>query len=286
MNKFGLELVLELVKSSLSQPSDAVFALVHWLVTSSQKFGCVGTGENFSDSDSQPSEVLPNDWNRSNKDDNGPFYSVRYRQKNSNQKYVVKMVFSIGTTWQLILCRTGDDKTVSMSINVEDEVSDTDGYPFKDVDKLLERIRREWLDKMFPPPEEKKASDKRDPDERQPPRGPPDAEQPPPRPRQPFPDYPPHQPFPDPDAPFGPFGGGPMFDQPGGADLDPMGRRGRGGMLMEPPRGGLRGQIPNRFDPPHPFGAGRGVGGFPGRGGGRNFGDAMAPPNFDDNMFM
>ena len=136
MNKFGLELVLELVKSSLSQPSDAVFALVHWLVTSSQKFGCVGTGENFSDSDSQPSEVLPNDWNRSNKDDNGPFYSVRYRQKDSNQKYVVKMVFSIGTTWQLILCRTGDDKTVSMSINVEDEVSDTDGYPFKDVNKV------------------------------------------------------------------------------------------------------------------------------------------------------
>ena len=150
MNKFGLELVLELVKSSLSQPSDAVFALVHWLVTSSQKFGCVGTGENFSDSDSQPSEVLPNDWNRSNKDDNGPFYSVRYRQKDSNQKYVVKMVFSIGTTWQLILCRTGDDKTVSMSINVEDEVSDSDGYPFKDLDKVnIFILLRRWGHNIF-----------------------------------------------------------------------------------------------------------------------------------------
>ena len=151
--------------------------------------------------------------------------------------------------------------------------------------QLLEKIKKELLDKMFPP--EDKKDDKKDNDDKQPPRRePPDAEQPPPRPRQPYPDFPPHQPFPDPDAPFGPFGGGPMFDHPGGADLDPTGRRGRGGMLMEPPRGGLRGQLPNRFDPPNPFGAGRGAGGFPGRGGGRNFGDAMAPPNFDDNMFM
>jgi len=283
MNKFGLELVLESVKSSIDQPSDAVFALVHWLLTSSKNFGCVGTGENYSASDLQPSEVLSTDWNKSNKEENGPFYSVRYRQKDSNQKYVLKMVFSLGDTWQLILCRTGDDKTVSMSINVDNEVSNTDGYPFKDVDKLIEQIKKEWLYKMFPQEEIK--SDRKRPDDNQPPRGPPDAEQPPSRPRQPFPDFPPHQPFPDPDAPFGPFGGGPMFDHPGGADLDPTGRRGRGGMLMEPPRGGLRGQLPNRFDPPNPFGAGRGMGGLPGRGGGRNFGDAMAPPNFDD-MFM
>lgn len=136
---------------------------------------------------------------------------------------------------------------------------------------------------MFPP--EDKKEDKKDSHDRQPPRrDPPDFEQPP-RPRQPYPDIPPHQPFPDPDAPFGPFGGGPLYDPPGGADLDPTGRRGRGGMLMEPPRGGLRGPLPNRFDPPNPFGAGRGAG-FPGRGGGRNFGDAMAPPNFNDDMFM
>ena len=149
--------------------------------------------------------------------------------------------------------------------------------------QLIQQIQKEWLYKMFP--QEEMKSDKKGPDDNLPPRGPPDAEQPPSRPRQPYPDFPPHQPFPDPDAPFGPFGGGPMFDHPGGADLDPTGRRGRGGMLMEPPRGGLRGQLPNRFDPPNPFGAGRGVGGLPGRGGGRNFGDAMAPPNFDD-MFM
>ena len=136
MNKFGLELVRESVKASSNQPSDAVFALVHWLLTSSKQFGCVGTGEHFSDNDLQPSEVLSQGWNKSNKDENGPFYSVRYRQKDSNQKFVLKMVFSLGTTWQLVLCRTGDDKTVSMSINVENEVSETDGYPYQDVDKV------------------------------------------------------------------------------------------------------------------------------------------------------
>ena len=139
---------------------------------------------------------------------------------------------------------------------------------------------------MIPP--EEKISEKKDREPRFLPPGPPVSGQAPPRPRQPYPDIPPHQPFPDPDAPFGPFGGGPLFDPPGGADLDPTGQRGRGGMLMEPPRGGLRGQA--RFDPPAPFGPGRGVGGLPGRigrGGGRNFGDAMGPPGFDnDNMFM
>ena len=139
MNKLGLELVLESIKSSINQPSDAVFALVHWLLTSSKNFGCVGTGENFSDADSQPSEVLSSNWNQNNRDENGAFYSIRYRQKDSNQKYVLKMVFSLVDTWQLILCRTGDDKTVSISINVENEVSNTDGYPFKDVDQVIER---------------------------------------------------------------------------------------------------------------------------------------------------
>ena len=143
---------------------------------------------------------------------------------------------------------------------------------------------------MIPP--EEKVPEKKEREPKLLPPGPPDSGQPPPRPRQPYPDIPPHQPFPDPDAPFGPFGGGPLFDPPGGADLDPTGQRGRGGMLMEPPRGGIRG--PSRFDPPNPFGPGQGIGGFPGRigrgggrGGGGNFGDAMGPPDFsNDNMFM
>ena len=151
--------------------------------------------------------------------------------------------------------------------------------------QLIDRIQKELVEKMFPT--EEKTPKREDPQPRlQPPR--PEAEQPPTRPRGPYPDLPPHQPFPDPDDPFGPFGGGAVFDPPGGADLDPTGRRGRGGMLMEPPRGGMRG--PARFDPPNPFGRGGGVGGFPGRigrGGGGNFGDAMGPPGFNnDNMFM
>ena len=139
---------------------------------------------------------------------------------------------------------------------------------------------------MFPP--EEKAPEKKNQDPKLPPPGPPDTEQPPPRPRQPYPDFPPHQPFPDPDGPFGPFGGGPLYDQPGGADLDPTGQRGRGGMLMEPPRGGGSMGQP-RFE--NPFGQSNNIGRFPrgmgpGFGGGRNLGDAMRPPGFNDDMFM
>ena len=76
-----------------------------------------------------------------------------------------------------------------------------------------------------------------------------------------------------------------------------------GGMLMDPRQGGRMGQpLHPRFDPVGPGmggmgpmgggvgplgggmgGIGGGMGG--GRGGGRNFGDAMRPPGWD-NMFM
>lgn len=148
---------------------------------------------------------------------------------------------------------------------------------------MLDRIQKELVEKLFPTePIPKKKDIVISPEARpQPP------ERPQPQPR--VPDFPPRQPFPDPDDPFG---GGPLFDPPGGADLDPTGRRGRGGMLMEPPRGGHIGQP--RIDPTNPFGPSGGIGGFPGRigrggggRGGRNFGDAMGPPDFNnDNMFM
>ena len=140
MNKFGLELLLAIIKDKypLNQPSDAVFALIHWLLTSTKKFGCVGNGETFSTSDlQQPSELLPEDWNSNNKNPDGPYYTVRYRQMESNQKFVLKKVFSIGSTWQITLCRIGDDKVVLMSIEVANEVTDTDGYPFKNIDQVL-----------------------------------------------------------------------------------------------------------------------------------------------------
>ena len=140
-------------------------------------------------------------------------------------------------------------------------------------------LQRELIEKLFPPkPKDEKKEDKKPPRSEEPPR--PTYPQPPQ-----FPDFPTGPQFPDPDSPFG---GGGIFDQPGGADLDPTGRRGRGGMLMEPPRGGGQFGQP-RIDPTNPFGRGGGLGGGPGRigpgRGGRNFGDEMAPPDFD-NMFM
>ena len=137
MNKYGLELVLSSVKKESNQPSDAVFALVHWILTSTRKFGCVGTGETFGENDTAPSELLSADWNKSNQEESGAFYTVRYRQTDTNQKFVLKMIYSVGTTWQVLLCRTGDDKTVSMSVNVENEVANTDGYPFNNIDEVL-----------------------------------------------------------------------------------------------------------------------------------------------------
>ena len=92
------------------------------------------------------------------------------------------------------------------------------------------------------------------------------------------------------------FGGvGPSI---GGADLDPFGGGGimGGGMIMDPTRGG-RGMGP-RWDPVGPgapvFGGRGRSGGGPlgpglGRGGRRNYGDEMRPPDFNDdynNMFM
>ena len=133
MGKYGLELLLSSVEGVVNQPADVTFALLHWVFTSSKEFGCVGLGENFGETDSPPSELLPSQWNKNNKDEGeGAFYITKYRQESSNQKYVLKMIFSVGTSWQIILCRTGDDKTVHISIDVANEVEDIPKYPFKD----------------------------------------------------------------------------------------------------------------------------------------------------------
>ena len=68
MNKYGLELVLVSIKESVNQPSDTIFALVHWFLSSSKKFGCVGTGEHFGENDTPPSELLSTDYNKYNQD--------------------------------------------------------------------------------------------------------------------------------------------------------------------------------------------------------------------------
>ena len=91
----------------------------------------------------------------------------------------------------------------------------------------------------------------------------------------------------------------------GGSDLNPFGSIEGGGMMMDPQRIGRPGPRPGlgigpRFDPVYPgmpnpgmgqhpdaFGplGPRGGRGGPPRGGGRNYGDEMPPPGYDD-MFM
>ena len=128
------------------------------------------------------------------------------------------MIHTAEETWQIILCRVGDDKQVTMAVDVNAEVENINGYPFKNIDlvsimlvqisvllpknifavanhrhhiylllQLLEKIQKDIIDKMFPPTEIK---DKENPPTNQPPRPQP-PEQPPHRePRPPFPDYP------------------------------------------------------------------------------------------------
>ena len=137
MTKFGLELVLAIAaKTPWNQPSDAVLLLVHWLLASDQNLGCVGIGDSFGDDDTKPSELLPSDWNKKNRDENGAHYILKYRNNITKQKYVLKMVHSVGGTWQVILYRVGDDKQSNITVDVNSEVTDIEGYPFKNVDQV------------------------------------------------------------------------------------------------------------------------------------------------------
>lgn len=284
MEKYGLELLFGSVNHELNQPSDVVFVLLHWIVTSDKGFKCVGIGENFGETDAKPTEFLPSKWNENNeKEGEGHFYMTKYRQSPSNEKYVLKMVFSAGTMWQILLCRTGDDKIVSMSIEIDKEVSDLSKgvSAFKDVDKLIGCMKKDLLEKMFPPQvnqTQKEEMQSRVDSASHPPSRPAKPYPVGPSPRsgpRPLPDFP--NPYPDAYYPqgAGPFGGEPqrpIFDQPGGADLDPFGQRGGGGMLTGPPKGIMRGP---KYD--DPFGQNGGTGGFSGRfgGGGGSFGNFM-----------
>ena len=137
MNKFGLESFLALAaKTPWDQPSDAIFVLVHWQLSSSKDFRCVGIGDKFGESESDPSELLPDGWNKRAKDEDGALYVLKYRQHGTGQKYVIKMVHSVGSTWQILLCREGDDRQASVTVDVHNEVEDAPGYPFKNIDKV------------------------------------------------------------------------------------------------------------------------------------------------------
>jgi hypothetical protein len=169
-------------------------------------------------------------------------------------------------TFVIILVRVSDEE--SKSLTVQSEESFDDGFSPKDPEKLGSDFEDTVLKHILP--KEEKKEEKKSAllvTETQPRQLPPQ-----------------HQPSQQPNPLRDPFSG------VGSSDLDPFGRIGSGGMLMDPfhPQGGRGGFPGPRFDPPGPgFLPGRGRGGgqgpqFPGR---RNFGDEMPPPGFD-NMFM
>ncbi|XP_029948056.1 proteasome inhibitor PI31 subunit [Salarias fasciatus] len=273
----GLEVLYTCVAGSVSCPQDAVVCLVHWEMIKSG-FRCVGSGDEPRSSDKK-SELLPADWS-SNKE----LYSLRYKANSSDTNMLLKAI-SVDSTliFNLMNCSTQQvsDLTVNISDHVDAGQLHTFDSAFKDADGLSEMVRKQLL-----PPQDKAAgqraetrSRRDEQEEEQRRRRAEDSDPlriPSRHPRQPH--------WPDPMVP--PFAAG-------GADLDPFGSRGGGGMIVDPlrsgyPRSGFDpssgipdilppGAVPPgaRFDPFGPVGRHR-PGPDP---------DHMPPPGYDD-MFM
>ncbi|KAM6981383.1 proteasome inhibitor PI31 subunit isoform 2-T2 [Aplochiton taeniatus] len=282
----GLEVLYNCVSNSISCPQDAVVCFVHWEIIKNG-YKCLGTGDEPRSGDKK-TEMLPSDWCSSKE-----LYTLRYQSNDGKSHFLVKAITVDSTLIFNLMDSTSEqvsDLTVIMGEHVDaDHLQNFDSV-FKEVDGLVEKVRTQLL----PPSlsqraqerpagrkaerksrrdthEEEEEEDRRNPDSdplriptRQPHTG-----------RQPN--------WPDPMAPFA----------AGGADLDPFGSRGGGGMIVDPlrsgfprsgfdPSGGLPGVLPPgavppgaRFDPFGPVGRNR-PGPDP---------DHMPPPGYDD-MFM
>lgn len=276
--KFGLELVLELYNKDFERKSDALVALLHWALLNGG-LRCVGKGEHFGGNEEiSPTELLPSGWRETNE----TLYILKYRHaKTKTSKFVLKLARidkeDPQGTFEVVLVRVGDEESRSITVRTE-EVFD-DSLKATNEEELLSEFDAKILKDLLPKEDESKEQPRRDVLLV--------SETRPPLPQQPTQRGPEVNPLRDP------------FFGIGESDLDPFGRIGSGGMLADPlaPRRGGGGLAGPRFDPPGPAfpGAGPsfpGMGGRGGRGGrgggfggGRNFGDEMPPPDFD-NMFM
>ena len=226
------------------------------------------------------SEKLPQGWNSGA----GAVYSLVYKDRGGIE-YLVKAV-AADSVLIISMMNFKTEKSADVSLNPSDIVKVSDGAETElcDVDTVVSKIQNELIDKVTGKKKDTAGqstssdSKSKQEDKRQ------TGEDPLLIGRR-------HPRNADPGMPD--FGGiGPRI---GGADLDPF-SMGGGGMIMDPRGGGGRGMGP-RWDPVGPSAPGlRGRGGFggagplgPGRGGRRNFGDEMRPPDFNDdynNMFM
>ncbi|XP_026163875.1 proteasome inhibitor PI31 subunit [Mastacembelus armatus] len=274
----GLEVLYTCVGGSITCPQDAVVCFVHWEMI---KNGCrcIGSGDEPRSTDKR-SELLPADWS-SNKE----LYSLRYKTNDSDTQLLLKAI-AVDSTLIFNLMNSSTQQVSDLTVNISDHVDaeqlQTFGRVFKDADGLSEKVKTQLLPsqgrtsghtpKKKSGKEEEEEQRRRGEDSdplRIPSRHPRQGSQPR---------------WPDPMVP--PFAAG-------GADLDPFGSRGGGGMIVDPlrsgyPRSGFDpssgipdilppGAVPPgaRFDPFGPIGRHR-PGPDP---------DHMPPPGYDD-MFM
>ncbi|KAE8298789.1 Proteasome inhibitor PI31 subunit [Larimichthys crocea] len=271
----GLEVLYTCVSDGITCPQDAVVCFVHWDVIKSG-YRCVGCGDEPRSSDKK-SELLPADWS-SNKE----LYSLRYKAKDGDTQFMLKAIV-VDSTLIFNLMNSSTQQVTDLTVNISDHVDAEQlrsfDSVFKDTDSLSEKVRTQLLPPRDRPTGQRaETKSRRDEEVEQRRRGE-DEGIPTRHPRQGT------QPnWPDPMLP--PFAAG-------GADLDPFGSRGGGGMIVDPlrsgyPRSGFDpssgipdilppGAVPPgaRFDPFGPIGRRR-PGPDP---------DHMPPPGYDD-MFM
>lgn len=279
---FGLETFLRAEKANIkSCVNDSIIIIVHWYLAKEGVL-CLGAGEQIPDG-SKRSEKLPEGWNSGA----GSVYSLVYKDRDGAE-YLVKAV-AADSVLIISMMNFKTEMSADVSLTPSDfvKVSEETETQLCDIEAVVSKIKNELFDKVTgkmkdiagpskPTDNMKEKEEKKQTGEdpllsgRRYPR--------------------------DVDPGMPDFGGvGPSI---GGADLDPFGGGGimGGGMIMDPTRGG-RGMGP-RWDPVGPgapvFGGRGRSGGGPlgpglGRGGRRNYGDEMRPPDFNDdynNMFM
>ncbi|XP_034021842.1 proteasome inhibitor PI31 subunit [Thalassophryne amazonica] len=271
----GLEVLYSCVCDAVSCPQDAVVCFVHWEMIK-RGYRCLGSGDEPCSSDKM-SELLPTDWSH-----NKELYSLRYKSKDSDAQLLLKAIAVDSVLiFNLMNCSTQQvsDLTVTVRDHVDADHLNTFDSVFKDADSLSEMVKSQLLPSWDSPAGRKDERKNQREEERQ--RG---KDSDPLRfpSRHPQHRVPPHWSDPT-QSPF----------SVGGADLDPFGSHGPGGMILDPlrsghPRSGFDpssgipdilppGAVPPgaRFDPFGPVGRHR-PGPDP---------DHMPPPGYDD-MFM
>ncbi|MED6285355.1 hypothetical protein CHARACLAT_028449 [Characodon lateralis] len=272
----GLEVLYTCVADQICCPQDAVVCFVHWEMIKNG-YRCIGSGDEPRSSD-QTSELLPADWSN-----NKELYSLRYKDDSDTQ--VVLKAIAVDSTLIFNLMNSSTKQVLDLMVNVSDHVNvdqlHTFSSVYKDANSLSQKVKTQLLPSKEKQPEKAEKSRREEDEELHRRRGE-DSDplrMPSRHPRQ---GVQPH--WPDPFVP--PFAAG-------GADLDPFGSRGGGGMIVDPlrsgyPRSGFdpSGGVPDilppgavppgaRFDPFGPIGRHR-PGPDP---------DHMPPPGYDD-MFM